>query len=137
MIKKLVNSIKIKAEIIALGLLFISTIIATTYYNYNKKIVLNNYKNLINNIYLKQGTLNVEILGRGFAWLDTGTHESLLEASHFIQTIEVRQGYKIACLEEIALTKGWLSPSQIITTAEAMGNSGYGKYLLEIAREYD
>jgi glucose-1-phosphate thymidylyltransferase len=90
----------------------------------------------VNDIYLKQGNLNVEVLGRGFAWLDTGTHESLLEASHFIQTIELRQGYKIACLEEIALSKGWLLLEEVAKTAEAMGNNIYGKYLSEIVIEY-
>jgi glucose-1-phosphate thymidylyltransferase len=90
----------------------------------------------INEIYLKQGNLNVEILGRGFAWLDTGTHESLLEASHFVQTIELRQGYKIACLEEIAFSKGWLSIEDLAKAAEAMGKNGYGKYLHEIVIEH-
>ena len=90
----------------------------------------------VNEIYLKQGALNVEILGRGFAWLDTGTHESLLEASHFVQTIELRQGYKIACLEEIAFTKGWLSLNKINKALEAMGNNNYGQYLLGIINEH-
>lgn len=90
----------------------------------------------INDIYLKQGNLNVEVLGRGFAWLDTGTHESLLEASHFVQTIELRQGYKIACLEEIAFSKGWLSLKEVAKAAEAMAKSNYGKYLGEIVAEY-
>ena len=89
----------------------------------------------INDIYLKQGNLNVEVLGRGFAWLDTGTHESLLEASHFVQTIELRQGYKIACLEEIAFSKGWLLLEEVAKAAEVMGKNGYGKYLGEIVAE--
>jgi len=89
----------------------------------------------INDIYLKQGNLNVEVLGRGFAWLDTGTHESLLEASHFVQTIELRQGYKIACLEEIAFSKGWLLLEEVAKAAEVMGKNGYGKYLGEIVDE--
>ena len=89
----------------------------------------------INDIYLKQGNLNVEVLGRGFAWLDTGTHESLLEASHFVQTIELRQGYKIACLEEIAFSKGWLLLEEVAKAAEAMGKNSYGKYLSEIVAE--
>lgn len=89
----------------------------------------------INDIYLKQGNLNVEVLGRGFAWLDTGTHESLLEASHFVQTIELRQGYKIACLEEIAFSKGWLLLEEVAKAAEAMGKKSYGKYLGEIMAE--
>ena len=86
----------------------------------------------INDIYLEQGSLYVEVLGRGFAWLDTGTHESLLEASHFVQTIELRQGYKIACLEEIAFSKGWLLLEEVAKAAEAMGNNSYGQYLSEI-----
>ena len=86
----------------------------------------------INDIYLKKGKLNVEVLGRGFAWLDTGTHESLLEASHFVQTIEMRQGYKIACLEEIAFTKGWLGKADIIKAAELLEKTGYGAYLLDL-----
>jgi len=86
----------------------------------------------INDAYLKQGNLSVEILGRGFAWLDTGTYESLLEASHFVQTIEMRQGYKIACLEEIAFSKGWLSIEQVKKSAESMDKNSYGKYLLEM-----
>jgi len=85
----------------------------------------------VNDIYLKQGNLTVEVLGRGFAWLDTGTHESLLEASHFIQTIELRQGYKIACLEEIAFSEGWLLLEEVAKAAEAMGKNSYGKYLSE------
>ena len=89
----------------------------------------------VNDIYLAQGNLNVEVLGRGFAWLDTGTHESLLEASHFVQTIELRQGYKIACLEEIGLSKGWLSVDQVANAAAAMGKNGYGKYLLDIVND--
>lgn len=83
----------------------------------------------INKMYLDCGNLNVELLGRGFAWLDTGTQESLLEASLFVETIEKRQGYKIACLEEIALQKKWLSKEQIKKSAEALKNSPYGKYL--------
>lgn len=89
----------------------------------------------INDIYLKQGNLNVEVLGRGFTWLDTGTHESLLEASHFVQTIELRQGYKIACMEEIGFSKGWLPLEQVAKASEAMGKNGYGKYLSEIVSE--
>lgn len=90
----------------------------------------------INEIYLEQGNLNVEVLGRGFAWLDTGTHESLLEASHFVQTIELRQGYKIACLEEIAFSKSWLSLEQIARVASEMNKNSYGKYLLDIVNEH-
>ena len=86
----------------------------------------------INNTYLQKGKLRVEILGRGFAWLDSGTHESLLDASQFVQTIEMRQGYKIACLEEIAFSKGWLSREKLEKTINSMRNNGYGKYLKSI-----
>ena len=89
----------------------------------------------VNNIYMKQGNLNVEILGRGFAWLDTGTHENLLEASHFVQTIELRQGFKIACLEEIAFSKGWLSIERVANAAASMSKNDYGKYLLSFVVE--
>jgi glucose-1-phosphate thymidylyltransferase len=83
----------------------------------------------VNNEYLKRGHLNVEVLGRGFAWLDTGTHESLLEASQFVQTIEHRQGFKIACLEEIAYNQGWLSKKSMLEQANTMNKNDYGKYL--------
>lgn len=86
----------------------------------------------INEVYLQKGALNVERLGRGFAWLDTGTHESLLEASHFVQTIELRQGYKIACLEEIALSNGWMSRDEVLKIAEEMNKNSYGKYLIDL-----
>jgi glucose-1-phosphate thymidylyltransferase len=86
----------------------------------------------INNAYLERGDLNVEILGRGFAWLDTGTHDSLLEASHFVQTIEHRQGLKVACLEEISWKQGWLSTERILETAEKMKKNSYGQYLKTI-----
>jgi glucose-1-phosphate thymidylyltransferase len=86
----------------------------------------------VNKAYLAQGALNVQLLGRGFAWLDTGTHESLLEASQYVQTIEKRQGMKIACLEEIALENGWLSPSAVNNRVEAMGSSDYGGYLMDL-----
>lgn len=86
----------------------------------------------VNNAYLERGELSVEILGRGFAWLDTGTHDSLLEASHFVQTIEHRQGFKIACLEEIALNHGWLSAQQIKELAEPMMKNSYGQYLVSL-----
>lgn len=89
----------------------------------------------INEIYLERGDLHVEVLGRGFAWLDTGTHESLLEASHFVQTIELRQGYKIACLEEIAFFKGWLLLEEVAKAANSMNKNSYGKYLGEIGAE--
>ena len=87
----------------------------------------------INQTYLEQGTLHVELLGRGFAWLDTGTHESLLEASQFVETIEKRQGYKIACLEEIAFNNGWLTPQELLERGKSMSKNSYGQYLLSIA----
>jgi glucose-1-phosphate thymidylyltransferase len=89
----------------------------------------------VNNVYLEQGELNVEMLGRGFAWLDTGTHDSLLEASSFVQTIEHRQGYKIACLEEIAFNNGWLTSAQIKQFAQPMMKNSYGQYLLSLITE--
>lgn len=84
----------------------------------------------INQMYLEQGKLNVQLLGRGFAWLDTGTHDSLLEAGQFVQIIEHRQGLKVACLEEIALQNGWLSDDDIRKIAKPLVKSGYGQYLL-------
>jgi glucose-1-phosphate thymidylyltransferase len=89
----------------------------------------------VNLVYLKRGDLNVEILGRGFAWLDTGTHDSLLEAGHFVQTIEHRQGLKVACLEEIAYVKGWMSKDELLVQAEKLKKTGYGQYLLALATE--
>lgn len=86
----------------------------------------------VNRAYLEQGNLNVEMLGRGFAWLDTGTHESLLEASHFVHTIEQRQGLKVACLEEIAFNAGWISPEQLAVQAERLKKTGYGQYLQQL-----
>lgn len=83
----------------------------------------------VNLAYLHEGRLSVEKLGRGLAWLDTGTHESLLQASNFIATIETRQGLKIACLEEIAFNNGWISKSMLADRAERMKNNGYGRYL--------
>ncbi|MEH6707431.1 MAG: glucose-1-phosphate thymidylyltransferase RfbA [Alloalcanivorax venustensis] len=91
----------------------------------------------INQAYLERGDLNVEVLGRGFAWLDTGTHESLLEAAQFVETVEKRQGYKIACLEEIALNNGWLSASQLVLAGERLSKNGYGRYLLDLVKEHD
>ncbi|UYF98741.1 MULTISPECIES: glucose-1-phosphate thymidylyltransferase RfbA [unclassified Halomonas] len=84
----------------------------------------------INNAYLERGDLRVERLGRGFAWLDTGTHDSLLEASQYVQTIEHRQGLKVACLEEIAWHQGWLSDEALRESASALSKTGYGQYLL-------
>ena len=87
----------------------------------------------VNKVYQARGDLNAEILGRGFAWLDTGTHDSLLEASQFVQTIERRQGLKVACLEEIAFQKGWISEEQLLLQAEAVGKTKYGTYLTKVA----
>ena len=86
----------------------------------------------INNAYLEKGELSVEILGRGFAWLDTGTHESLLEASQFVQTIEHRQGFKIACLEEIAFNNNWLTSTELKELAKPMMKNSYGQYLMSL-----
>ena len=86
----------------------------------------------INQMYMERGDLNVELLGRGFAWLDTGTHESLLEAALFVETIEKRQGYKIACLEEIAWRSGWLSDEQVMSIGQPLSKNGYGRYLLSM-----
>ena len=89
----------------------------------------------VNQAYLERGDLFVEFLGRGFAWLDTGTHESLLEASQFIHTIEKRQGFKVACLEEIAYRNGWISDTKLIEAAEKYQKNEYGQYLLSFAKE--
>jgi len=89
----------------------------------------------LNRIYLEQDRLNVEIMGRGYAWLDTGTHESLMEASNFIQTIEHRQGLKVACPEEIAFRKGFIDGSQLRKLAEPLAKSGYGQYMLGLLED--
>ncbi len=89
----------------------------------------------VNQEYLKQGKLNVELLRRGFAWLDTGTHDSLLEASSFVQTLEHRQGYKVACLEEIAYNRGWISKEQVLRIAEPLSKNEYGQYLKELVQD--
>ncbi|NCA83591.1 MAG: glucose-1-phosphate thymidylyltransferase [Opitutae bacterium] len=89
----------------------------------------------LNRKYLEKGQLRVELLGRGFAWLDTGTHESLLQASNFVQTIEERQGLKIACLEEIAFRSGWIDAVQLRRLGEEMAKNAYGQYLLQLANE--
>jgi len=87
----------------------------------------------VNQIYLERGRLNIELLGRGFAWLDTGTAESLLEAGLFVHTLEKRQGFKVACLEEIALANGWISARQILAKIASRQNTDYSRYLKEIA----
>ncbi|OYT96676.1 MAG: glucose-1-phosphate thymidylyltransferase [Pseudomonas sp. PGPPP3] len=89
----------------------------------------------LNRIYLEQGNLSVEIMGRGYAWLDTGTHESLLEASQFIATLENRQGLKVACPEEIAFRQRWISAEQLETLAAPLAKNGYGKYLKRLLME--
>jgi len=88
----------------------------------------------VNNVYLEQGNLNVEMLGRGFAWLDTGTHDSLLEAGNFIRTIETRQGMQIACLQEIAYERGWMSAEEVRKSIKDMMKTSYGQYLNHLLR---
>ncbi|HFE4603817.1 TPA: sugar phosphate nucleotidyltransferase, partial [Klebsiella quasipneumoniae subsp. similipneumoniae] len=89
----------------------------------------------LNQMYLEKGALNVELLGRGFAWLDTGTHDSLIEASQFVHTIENRQGFKVACLEEIAYRKEWLTREQVEVEAKLLSKTLYGQYLLQLSLE--
>jgi len=89
----------------------------------------------VNQEYLKRRKLKVELLGRGFAWLDTGTHDSLIEAGQFVQTIEHRQGYKIACLEEIAYRNGWINKEKILEIAKPLSKNGYGQYLYNLIKE--
>lgn len=89
----------------------------------------------VNQMYLERGDLNVELLGRGFAWLDTGTHESLLQAAQFVETIEKRQGYKVACLEEIALNNSWLTKDQVLKVGRSMNKNDYGLYLLDLVKD--
>ncbi len=89
----------------------------------------------LNRRYLEQGALHVEIMGRGYAWLDTGTHESLLDASQFIATLESRQGLKVACPEEIAFRRGWIDAAQLEKLAQPLAKNGYGRYLLHILKE--
>lgn len=89
----------------------------------------------VNQTYLEQGNLKVELMGRGYAWLDTGTHESMLEASNYIQTIENRQGLKVACIEEIACEMGYISKNELLELAEPLKKNGYGQYLIQRAKE--
>lgn len=89
----------------------------------------------VNKVYLKEHDLHVEVLGRGFSWLDSGTHESLLEASQFIETIEKRQSLKVACLEEIAFRKGYITREQLLVLAEPMKKNQYGQYLIQLAEQ--
>ena len=89
----------------------------------------------INQEYLKRGKLKVQLLGRGFAWLDTGTHESLIDAGQFVQTIEKRQGYKIACLEEIAYNNGWINKEKVLEIAKPLSKNSYGEYLQDLVKE--
>jgi len=88
----------------------------------------------VNREYIKRGTLRVKLLGRGFAWLDTGTHGSLLEASTYVETIEKRQGLKIACIEEVAYRMGYIDPTQVEKLAHPLIKSGYGQYLLDMLK---
>ena len=90
----------------------------------------------INNFYKNRGDLTVELLGRGFAWLDTGTHDSLIEAGQFVQTIEHRQGLKVACLEEIAFHQDWISKNKLLKQADALKKTNYGEYLYKVASDY-
>jgi len=89
----------------------------------------------LNQMYLEQGNLSVETLGRGFAWLDTGTYGSLLEAAMFVETIEKRQGYKVACLEEIAFNQGWLTVDEVKSSASALSKNSYGQYLMDLVND--
>ena len=89
----------------------------------------------VNKRYLDWGELKVQVLGRGFAWLDTGTHDSLMEASMFIETIEKRQGLKVACIEEIAYSMGYINSDQLITLAKPLNKSNYGQYLFDLVKE--
>ena len=89
----------------------------------------------LNKMYMERGDLSVELLGRGFAWLDTGTHGSLLEAAMFVETIEKRQGFKVACLEEIGFNNGWLTYEQVRSSALKLKKTSYGQYLLEFIND--
>ena len=87
----------------------------------------------LNKLYLAEGRLNVKLLGRGFAWLDTGTHQSLMQASNYVETIEQRQGLKISCIEEIAFIKGFINKEQLLKLAEPLKKNQYGQYLIKLA----
>jgi glucose-1-phosphate thymidylyltransferase len=89
----------------------------------------------VNAQYLRQQQLDVEIMGRGYVWLDTGTHDSLMEAGQFIATLEKRQGLKVACIEEIAFRQGWITAAQLEAQAQPMLKNGYGQYLIKVLRE--
>ena len=89
----------------------------------------------VNQTYLEQGQLHVQIMQRGYAWLDTGTHDSLLDASQFIATLENRQGLKVSCPEEIAFRNGWIDAAQLESLAKPLSKNGYGRYLLQIVKE--
>ena len=89
----------------------------------------------VNSHYLRCGQLDVEVMGRGYAWLDTGTHDSLLDASQFISTLEKRQGLKVACPEEVAFRAGWITAEQVETLAKPMMSNEYGKYLMSVLRD--
>lgn len=89
----------------------------------------------VNRVYLERGELSVETMGRGFAWLDTGTPDSLIEAGEFVRTLESRQGLRIACPEEISCRQGWISTAQLVQLGERVGKSGYGRYLGQMAAE--
>lgn len=121
-----------KSNIAVTGLYFYDNNIV----NLSKKINISNNGELeitsINQIYLENKKLNIELFGRGFAWLDTGTHESLMDASHFIEVVENRQGVKIACLEEIGFNNKWISKNQVLESAKKLDNTSYGKYLKKI-----
>ncbi len=90
----------------------------------------------LNKAYMEEGTLKVELLGRGMAWLDTGTHASMLQASNFVEAIQNTQGIYVACLEEIAYRKGWITPEKVMETAKSLIKTGYGKYLMEVVEEF-
>ena len=89
----------------------------------------------LNGMYLARGQLNVELMGRGYAWLDTGTHDSLLEAGQFIATLQQRQGLKVACPEEIAYRQKWIDAAQLEKMGQALAKNGYGQYLLQLLKE--